>query len=82
MYSADRSTVTLSLVWAIGVCGPEHFEYAGDDESNRRVLRQDSALRLEGREKGLPKEIFEWLCGEQDGETLVLVVEKLRIEAQ
>jgi hypothetical protein len=62
-FSESGEMVKLTIVYAIGKLGLEHFEYM-DADANARILRPDSAIRQHGLEEGMPSVVMEWLLSE------------------
>ena len=62
MFSEDGRKVTLTITWVISITGPEHWQYADDDENKRRVLRDESAFNNNDN-TGLSFIFLDWIKG-------------------
>jgi hypothetical protein len=69
-YDVNGTTVTLTITWAIGIIGPERFEYL--PQGNRQYLSRGEGLDWEGENAGLSTVILDWLKDKNGSETLVL----------
>lgn len=70
LYSEDRSRVRLTVPWAVGIIGPENFEYS--EILGRRVISRNSDIHRHGRARGIPHDVFKWLVGDPAEEEVQL----------
>lgn len=80
-FSEDCKTVKLTLTYAIGKLGLEHFDYK-DMDAGTRVLRSDSALREEGVQRSMPQAVMDWLLGDPIEEEMEFPAEILQGDMQ
>jgi hypothetical protein len=76
-FSEDCQTVKLTLTYAIGKLGLEHFEYK-DINAGTRVLRSNSALRQDGVRQGMPQVVMDWLLEDPIAEEMEFPAEILQ----
>ncbi|KAF2876152.1 hypothetical protein BDV95DRAFT_590327 [Massariosphaeria phaeospora] len=69
LYSEDGTTVTLTIIWAVLVAGPERFGLTTPPDG-RHSLDEADYLHHYGRFYGLSPQIWEWLTGGEDTLTL------------
>ena len=60
----QKGWVRIRISWAKAKLTEAHFIY--NPKIHRSVLREDSKVRKYGLEAGLPRAIWEWLCGDEE----------------
>jgi hypothetical protein len=70
--NVNCQTVTLTITWAIGIVGPQRFDYMPNQ--GRQYLSRGEDLDWEGEDAGLSTVILDWLKQKNGPETLVLPV--------
>jgi hypothetical protein len=68
MYNEDRTRVTLTANWAVGITGTE--EIYTNLRTGTCCLRHDSCVRAEGLVAGITAEVMQWLTGDPLAETI------------
>lgn len=75
LYSNQGETVTLTIIWAIGIAGLTRFHHA-PFTNGRYLLRLGDDLALDGKRAGLSHVVLDWL--EHGEDTLILPSGHLR----
>jgi hypothetical protein len=68
MYNEERTCVSLTANWAVGIIGTE--ELYTNLRTGARCLRRDSCVRTGGLAAGIPPEVMQWLTGDPIAETM------------